>query len=299
MLYRHGTRKFLTKIKGYKQFGYFCLMKVLRRIFDFYLDASIHVAFAVISLIWVTRLTLNISFENHLGWFLFFSSIACYNFIKYGVEAEKYILVVNRYHRGIQLFSFFCVPFALYHAYFLNFDTFLGITVLLVLVAVYALPILPVSKNLRSWGGIKIFVVALVWSGATVVLPILSSKTFFSWDAGVETFQRFLFILVLMVPFEIRDLAYDAPDLKTLPQRYGVTNTKILGALLTLVFFFTTFLKDEISIGELTSKGLIFLFLGVVMYMTKRNQSKYYASFFIESISILWWALLEAFLQTN
>lgn len=271
-------------------------MMILRRIFDFYLDASIHVAFAVISLVWVTRLTLNISFENHLGWFLFFSSIACYNFIKYGVEAKKYVLVANRYHRSIQVFSFCCIPFMLYHAYFLNFNTFLGIAVLLLFVAVYALPIFPVSKNLRSWGGIKIFVVALVWSGATVVLPILSSEVLFSWDAGVESFQRFMFVLVLMVPFEIRDLAYDAPDLKTLPQRYGVTNTKVFGALMTLVFFFATFLKDGLSIGELTSKGVVFLLLGVIMYSTKRNQSKYYASFFIESVPILWWGILEIWL---
>lgn len=271
-------------------------MKLFRRVFDFYLDASVHVALAVFSLVWVTNLTLNISPNAHLGWFLFFSSIACYNFIKYGVEAKKYILVANRYHRGIQVWSLSCLIFAGYHAYFLNGDTFLGIAILLVLVGVYALPILPVSRNLRSWGGVKIFVVALVWSGTTVVLPLLASRTDFSWDMGVEVFQRFLFVLVLMIPFEIRDLQYDAPELGTLPQRFGVTRTKVFGALLAPVFFFATFLKDELSVAELVSKGVLFVILGILMFITQRKQSKYYASFFVESMPMVWWALLEILL---
>ncbi len=277
---------------GYKHFGYFCSMKGLQRFFDFYLDASVHVAFAVLSLVLVTYLTFNIPTDHHLYWFLFFSSVACYNFIKYGVEAEKYVKVANTYHRSIQFLSLFCLAIAAYHVWFLNFETYIGITVLLVLTGIYALPVLPVSKNLRSWGGIKIFVVAMVWSAATVILPILSSDIPFSWDVRVETFQRFLFVLVLMVPFEIRDLVYDAPELKTFPQRYGVTNTKIFGAFTTLVFFFITFLKDDITMTELIAKGLISLFLGVLMFVTKRNQRKYFASFWVESIPLWYWTLM-------
>ena len=272
-------------------------MKVLQRIFDFYLDASIHVAFAVFSLVHITYITLNIPKDSHLCSFLFFSSIACYNFIKYGVEAKKYILVANQYHRSIQLLSLLCLVFAIYHSYFLNFRAYLGIAGLLVLTGIYALPVLPVSKNLRSWGALKIFVVALVWAGATVVLPILATTDLFTWDIYIETSQRFLFVIVLLVPFEIRDLAYDMPELKTLPQRFGVSNTKVFGAFAAILFFFSTFLKDEISEVELISKGVIFLCLGILMYVTKRNQTKYFASFLVESIPIGWLLLLLVLVQ--
>jgi len=40
-----------------------------------------------------------------------------------------------------------------------------------------------------------------------------------------------------MVPFEIRDLKYDDPELKTLPQRFGFINTKVYAALAVVVFF--------------------------------------------------------------
>ena len=266
-------------------------MKWLKSIFDFYLDASIHVAFAIYALLQISFLTLNIPYDFHLSFFIFFGSISCYNFIKYGVEAEKYILVGNQYHKGIQLLSFIALGIALYHGHFLSVRVWVGIGGLVFLTGLYALPVLPKAKNLRSWGGLKIFVVGLVWSGATVLLPVLSSQLEFTWDIGIQTFQRIMLILVLLIPFEIRDLAYDNAALRTLPQRYGVTNTKIIGGFATLVFFFSTFLIDDLGSQTLILNGLLFLILGSMIFITKRNQAKYYASFWVEAIPILWWSL--------
>ncbi len=263
-------------------------MKLWSRFFNFYLDASIHVALAVFSLVYVTGITLNISVDSHLTYFIFFGTIVCYNFIKYGVEADKYLLVANPYHKNIQIISFLAGAGALYNAFFLNGDTWSLLVVLGFLVVLYALPLLPSAKNLRSFGGLKVFVVALVWAMTTVLLPYFSEKGGVSWDVVIETIQRFLFVLVLLIPFEIRDLTYDDPKLKTLPRRYGVTNTKLVGAFLTVVFFFITFLKDDIKTNELLMKGILFLGLGCLMYVTKRNQAQYFASFWVEAIPILW-----------
>lgn len=284
--------KFLTKNQGYKQFGYFCLMKILKGIFDFYLDASIHVAFGVLALVHITVLSLNISLDLHLSWFLFYGTIVCYNFVKYGVEAKKYVLVANRYHKNIQFFSFIAAGLMLCHAYFLTLEVWLGVVVLALVSGLYAIPVLPRAKNLRSWGGFKIFIVALVWMGATVLLPVLSVLQEFSWDVKVVAFQRFIFVLVLLIPFEIRDLEYDDPELKTLPQRYGVTNTRVFGSFMVLLFFFVTFLKDTISVADVVSKGILFLVLGTLMYATKRNQSNYFSSFWVEGIPLGWYMVL-------
>lgn len=265
---------------------------MLKGVFDFYLDASVHVAFAVWALVGVTALTLNIPFDLHLSWFLFFGTIVCYNFVKYGVEAKKYVLVANRYHKNIQFFSFIAVVVMLYHAYFLSYRVWLGVLVLALISGLYALPVLPSAKNLRSWSGFKIFIVALVWTGTTVLLPVLSAHQEFSWDTNVVAFQRFIFILILLIPFEIRDLQYDDQDLKTLPQRYGVANTKVIGSFMVIIFFFTTFLKDDVSITDLVSKGTLFLVLGSLMYATKRNQSNYFSSFWVEAIPIVWYLLV-------
>lgn len=267
-------------------------MQILKRIFDFYLDASIHVAFAVFALTSITWITLDIPVNHNLSFFLFFGTVSCYNFIKYGVEAEKYILVANRYHKNIQFLSFVAFAFTMYHAYFLNLSVWFGIIVMLGLTGLYALPVLPNTRNLRSWAGFKIFIVALVWAVSTVILPFLTYDNFLMWDVWVEFFQRFVFVLILLIPFEIRDLKYDQPELRTLPQRFGVTRSKIIGSVLVLVFFFSTFLKDDIAISELMVKGVLFILMGWLMYLTSKNQSKYFASFWVESISIFWYVLM-------
>lgn len=266
-------------------------MKAMQRVFDFYLDSSVHVALAVLALAHITGLTLNISMSGHFFLFLFFGTITCYNFVKYGVEAEKYIVVVDRYHKIIQVASFIAFGLAIYHFYFLGLKVWLGVFCLVVLTGLYALPVLPHAKKLRSWGGLKIFVVATVWAAATVILPVLSEDVVLSGDAIIEALRRLLFVLILLIPFEIRDLAYDSPQLKTLPQRYGVARTKLFGAFLVIPFFFLIFLKKSVLVDEVIVNGVLFLGLGSLMFITKRHQNKYFASFWVEAIPIAWWGL--------
>lgn len=267
-------------------------MKWPTRLFDFYLDASIHVALGVFALLKVTGILLHISVDSHLAYYLFFGTIACYNFIKYGVEAQKYLLVANRYHKNIQFFSFAALAVAIYHLYFLTWHTWWAIAVVAFLTALYALPVLPQAKNVRSMGLLKIMLVGLVWAGSTVIFPVLEASEPLKWDVWIETCQRFLLVLVLLVPFEIRDLKYDAPDLRTLPQRVGFTRTKHWAALWIVLLFFLTFLKDQISIQDAIGKVMLCLGLGGMLLLTKRNQGKYFASFWVEAIPLVWWLVL-------
>lgn len=263
-------------------------MKFVKQLFDFYLNASVHVALSVYCLLRATAIFNDVELSSHLTFFLFFGTISCYSFIKYGVEAEKYILVSNKYHRSIQIFSILGLIISIYHGFYLKLDSWIVLGILILLTGLYAVPVLPQVKSLRNLGWLKIVVVALVWAGATVVLPITEIGGHLVWDNWISLVQRILLVLILLIPFEIRDLAYDKPELNTIPQRFGVTKTKIFGAFLVLAYFFMTFLKDGITQLELISKGLMFLALGVMIYATKRNQSKYYASFWIEAIPIFW-----------
>jgi len=266
-------------------------MKLLQRIFDFYLDASIHVAIAVVSLCEISSIVLKLSTNWVLLGFLFFSTIVCYNFIKYGVEAKKYLIVSNPYHKAIQIFSFLSFLAASYFFYYLNINVWITILVLGFLAALYAVPLLPNAKNLRSLGGMKIFLVALVWTGCTVLLPIIDYRLLISWDIVLQMAQRFLLVLILLLPFEIRDLAYDAPELKTIPQRIGVLRTKVLGYSLLLLNFSLEFFKDELQLQDVILTVVISALLIAVLYHTKRKQKLYFSSFYVESIPI-WYLLL-------
>lgn len=275
-------------------------MKVLRQILDFYLDASFHVALAVYALVKVSGIRLQLADDDHLNKFLFFGSIVCYNFMKYGVEAEKYILVTNARHRPIQWLSFIALGIAAYHAYFLNFEVYVGVAGLVVLTGFYAIPVVPKTGNLRSLGGLKIFIVALVWAGATVLLPVLAVEQNFNGNVWVQLLQHFLLVLILLLPFEVRDLAYDSPEMRTLPQRLGIKNIKRLGLGALIVVVLTNFLIDPFlslyhDLDRITADAILVVITGLLLLMTKREQSKYFASFWVESVPIMWWVLLLVF----
>ncbi len=269
-------------------------MKFIKQLFDFYLNASFHVSLSVLALLYVTDIILGIQIDYHLNYFVFFGTITAYNFVKYGVEAKKYFMVAKRHHKNIQVVSIISLLIAMYHVFFLHRNALVFMAIVILMTAMYAVPVLPHAKNLRSLGGLKIFIVALVWAGSTVILPAVESLIPISRNIIIESLQRFLLVLILLVPFEIRDLKYDDLSLRTIPQRFGVTKTIIFGSFATLIFYILTFLKEDIKIIDVIAKGILFLALGILMYTTRRNQKKYFASFWVEAIPIFWFVILYA-----
>jgi len=148
-------------------------MRWLPQFFNFYIKASIHVSFAVAAFAFITSQFLNIYLEIHLVLFLLFGTIPAYNFIKYGAAAKKYLFPNHTYQKRIQLFSFLCAALALYFSVKLSWETWKGVCFLGILVMLYAIPLIPDKRNLRNLGILKVFMVSLVWTGATVLLPVL------------------------------------------------------------------------------------------------------------------------------
>lgn len=266
-------------------------MRTLKSIFDFYLDASIHVALAVIAMAGVTFHLFGTFSDIDLLGFIFFSVIVCYNFIKYGVEAYKYLIVSNAYHKSIQIFSFLSFGFALYFFFQLSVEIWWGTIVLGLLSALYAVPLLPRAKNLRNLAGLKIYIVAFVWAGFTVLFPVLDAQMPLDWDFWINFSQRFLLVLILILPFEIRDLQWDDKSLRTLPQVLGIRNTKKVGIAMTVIFFLLTFLKDSIHPMEIGMRLVLAIVLVLVLISDKRMRSRYFVSFWVEAIPIFWFLL--------
>ena len=103
--------------------------------------------------------------------------------------------------------------------------------------------------------------------------------------------QRFLIVVVLILPFDIRDVKYDAISLQTIPKKIGVKNTKRLGLALLL---FALTIEFMISPTSLTKSTFMMFFFVIVVFLMRAsiNQSKYYSSFWVEAIPIFWWLFL-------
>ena len=104
--------------------------------------------------------------------------------------------------------------------------------------------------------------------------------------------QRYILIIILMLPFEIRDLRYDSLKLSTVPQKIGVKQTKNMGRLLLVVFFFLEFFKDEIGSLKIWVLLVIAVFTLLLLVFSKIEQGKYYSAFWVEAIPIFWLLLV-------
>ncbi|WP_299767831.1 hypothetical protein [uncultured Dokdonia sp.] len=268
-------------------------MKWLKRIFDFYINSSIHVSLAVVSLVFVTNETFNISYHKEFVFFVFFASVTGYNFIKYSRLAKLHHLSLTESLRAIQLFSLVSFGCMVYYALKLSYDVLYVCVVFGLLTLLYALPVLSRKRNLRSFYGAKMYTIAIVWAGVTVLLPAIDGLLELSVDVWITFVQRFLFIIVITLPFDIRDLNYDREEINTIPKNLGIKYTKLLGIGLLILFFIIEFLKDHIQYKNVFSLCLVGMLSAICLLCSSDKQYKYYASFFVEGLPMIWFGLLS------
>ena len=87
-------------------------------------------------------------------------------------------------------------------------------------------------------------------------------------------------------------LSNDDPHLKTVPQQIGVKRTKIVGLLLLLPFYLLEFFKNNFDKNQLIINLVLVILISFFMLFATEKRSKYYTSFWVESIPIVWWLLL-------
>ena len=273
-------------------------MRFIKQILDFYINSSIHVALAVLSLSWITLLEFDIPYDESVLYFIFFATITGYNFVKYFGLAKFHHRRLATWLKLIQVFSLGCFIILCFCVYQLNSKTLVYIFGAGVITFLYAIPFLPKrllidkKENLRGIGGLKIYVIALVWVGVTVFIPLINNNFQISFDVIITALQRFVFIIVLMFPFEIRDMRFDSLKLSTIPQQIGINKTKAIGMLLLVMFFFLEFLKDDITISRIIMSLIISFITLLFVFFSQENSSKYYSSFWVEGIPILWLLLM-------
>lgn len=267
--------------------------KYLQLLFDGYISNSFHVAFAVVALTFITYRYLEISPQNHFIYFVFFSTIFSYNFTKYFSQ----FLLINKAKSFIKISFYITIAAgiaALIFFFYLQTKTQIGVLVLGILNFLYVVPLSRKIVNLRNLAGTKVYIVSLCWSGTTCLLPILEHNVkwhslFYLW-----LLVRFLFVLILLFIFDIRDLKGDHQALHTIPQQIGIKRTKQLAYFLSIVFFLSqSYLFNSLS--NLIVQLILLLALSLFIYFIHPNRSKYYTLFWVESLPILWYLLLIIF----
>ncbi len=273
-------------------------MKIFKRVFDFYLDGSIHVALSCFALVRMTQHLFEIPDGESMAYFAFFGTIVGYNFVKYDALARTKKVKRNNQIIVIASLSFLAFLAGTLCFYRLERMTQIVSIAFLVLTLLYTLPFFPNKRNARNWAGIKIYIVAFCWVGVTLVLPIINAAIPMTPDFYLKAVQRFGLIFSLILIFEILDLKKDDPHLKTVPQQIGIKKTKILGYGLMVLFcaleWFNVAANDSSIIQKKAIPLPFFAAITVVLFLffASEKRSKYYTSFWVESIPIFWWLLL-------
>lgn len=273
-------------------------MRLIQQILNFYINSSIHVSLAVVSLSAVSCLEYDLNYDNDLLLSLFYASICGYNFVKYYGLVKFYHRSLTSWLKLIQIFTFFCFLAMLFFGSRLNIAVIWIGLLMGIMTFFYAVPLIPKSifldkhKNLRQISGLKIYIIAFVWSVVTVIIPVLNYEYPINNDVIMSTIQRFFIVIVLMLPFEIRDLNYDTLRLATIPQKIGIKRTKAVGILLLLIVFLLEFFKDNLSLRYLWSILIFTSLTACFLLFAKKEQTKYYSAFWVEGLPLVWLVIL-------
>ena len=268
-------------------------MQMIKRLFNFYINGSIHVGVAAFALVSMTMYFFAIQGNFEVKAFVFFGTIIGYNFVKFDALIRRNGSSIGKELQFIIGLTLCSSLVALYFFLQLRSITQTVVVVVVSLVLLYTLPFFPNKQNARNWKGIKIYIVSLSWVIVTVLLPLINAKIHFTEAVLLLCMQRFLLIFVLVLIFEIIDFNNDDPHLKTVPQQIGIERTKLLGNTLLIVFLSLEFLYlEKQEYFPLLLKCIVSCVIAIFLYFANETRSRYYASFWVESIPTFWWLLV-------
>lgn len=276
---------------------------------DFLLFSNIFIAFCAIAQAMVTYYLLKLPADKYVLGFLFFSTLLVYNLSmllakpkepqKSPFKRVRWIFSHYRLTISLTLTAFLCiVPLGLWY---LSFQSQLLMAFVGILALMYNFPFLKLNDKkigLRNLPGIKLFLIALVWSISCVLLPIVQLESSYGISATLsETLllvaKRFLFICAITIPFDIRDLFQDKLyELKTIPVMLGEKKAWIFcQALLILCFVLLVIFTKEFNLDVLGLALTLFL-TGWLIFKSNIKRNEYFYFFFLDGTMILQFVIL-------
>lgn len=181
---------------------------------------------------------------------------------------SKHLLLLLFLAGGVSAFS-------LYLFFLFDWDSFIVLSIVAILTCLYALRTRN-NKPLREIPFVKIYLIAIVWVISLLIWPIIHT------DQGLGQyipviFSFFLYLIATILPFDIRDLPYDLPEQRTIPQLIGIKWAKRIALILLSLSFL-------LLISSVTLKWSIFFlvlaYLGhfiLILNATPKKDELYYS----------------------
>jgi len=275
-------------------------MRLFKKIVDFYIFSNIHVALAGFSLTKITLINFGVA-NNSTPLFVALSILISYNFIRfYEIKNNRLNWFKDWFFINLKEILVLILLSVLGLGYIFFFSDFNQTSLLILLpfafmTFFYVIPLFKIGKlevSFRNFPVIKIFSIVIAWAGISVFFALSEANYQFSSAVYLEFFQRILFLLAITIPFDIRDVAADAKSLKTLPQILGITNSKFLGTLLLFGFVLMEIFKENHTDAGFYAVLIVSIVTGLFLWFSSPKRFRYYTSFWVESVPIIWLGLI-------
>ncbi|MBL4650505.1 MAG: hypothetical protein JKY03_12305 [Aureispira sp.] len=273
----------------------------MAKFINFLLYSNIYIAFCAVAM---TAQTIYISDENiktspALLGLVFFSTLVIYALhrlvslskVDKSLEVERF-KVIGTYKQHIQIYAglgilgggicFFC----------LNRSTQYALIIPALLSLGYIIPFMGNRKlRLRDVHFLKIFLIAIVWSYVTVLLPFLECEITIGIRELSILLERVLFIFVITLPFDLRDWEIDQRNqVRTIPATIGVKNTLRLALFILMIWALLVFKIYNLPIAlALLISGIS---TGVLVYYSPKQKHDYYFTALMDGTMILQYGLV-------
>lgn len=254
----------------------------------YFVYGNIWIAFSITCFVACTYVGSTIPIDYAYLILCFGASLFTYNFQRIIKKAD---LAKAEDERGIWLYnhikelkylSIIGIVICACVVYFVSFEAILSLVLLSLISLLYAGNFLK-GQSLRDIPQLKIYLIAFSWA-ITAVIPYLTLNTLISYsDWFMLITEKFLFIVALTIPFDIRDLHIDDNEKKTLAQILGVKQAKTLAVILLCV---ALFLVDYLDL-QILPYLITYTIVAALILLQKKERNEMYYSFILDGIPVL------------
>lgn len=270
----------------------------IRKVVDFYLYSSIHIALgAALSILLCYGIFVEIPTSDY-AIFVFFSTLFIYCAHRIvGIqkvkqfENEGRFAVIKKYKLHLVLYTVLGGIAAGY--FYLNLASKIKLYLILpgIISLLYVLPIFSKNKRLRDFDHIKIYLIAIIWGLVIGWIPYIEIKGTFDFKGLLFFLEKTVFIFAITIPFDIRDLKVDENiKVSTIPSRIGAHKSYQLSVLtlivcIVIVAILSYFQVYNLKTGLALSVGYL-ITIGLVL-LSKGKTDDYYYSGLLDATIIL------------
>ena len=218
------------------------------------IHSHIYISLAAVSLTVSAQIQLGMKPQWHSYLFLiFFATLFEYNIHRLvTLLTNKEALNSEKYHwirenlTEFYILVFISLAGFIGSVFLVKKEVLIAFAPLAILTLFYSIPVFGNKKQLfrlREIPYLKIFLIAFVWSSATILLPVIQSDEIFRTGHIVTMLvERFFFIFAIAIPFDIRDMETDKNGgLKTIPHLINEKKALAISYLSLLLFFLISF----------------------------------------------------------